>query len=516
MRRHTLAVRCALFVWATAIAGLLLSTAAQAQKFEVTPVTEKKVAQLPAGALFWRIDTFPTLDKAQAVAGPTALAAEVDGKAWLFTLGPAGGSSPGGTKVAEIGRVPPINAPEYLLRVVQSGGPPGAKTSVHTHPGSETFYVLSGELTQKKPDGVMHVAAGQPMPGHLPNTPMQVSSTGTGELRALVMFVNDATKPFSSPAVFPTAAATPDASAVVIRYLDDRGYVPPYELAEALGWLKGTDIRLEQEGDSPGGPESLAALASGKIDIAGAATPAIINAIAGGAKILCVMPRAGISKDVDSKFFVLDDSSIKAATNLNDKSIAVNTLGAHLDYTVREYLRVNGLKTDEVKLIAIPGPRLDQTLHDRAADVVAVGAWQGPIAAKIASEGGVRVLFTDHDVLGDIVLASNAMERSFIDQHPEAVKALVTASAKAVDWATQHPDDAKKLVAQILKSRGEDPAGAATWPGYGLARHALYSDHDTQFWLDVLVREGKLKPGQFRPEDIATNKYNSSPDIVQH
>lgn len=34
------------------------------------------------------------------------------------------------------------------------------------------------------------------------------------------------------------------------------------------------------------------ALASGTIDIAGAVTPAIINAIAAGAKILCVMPRA--------------------------------------------------------------------------------------------------------------------------------------------------------------------------------------------------------------------------------
>ena len=204
--RHPLALRRSLFVWVTAIVGLLLSTAAQAQKFDVTPVIEKKVSQLPTGPLFWRVDTFPTLAKAQAAAGPTALAAQVDGKAWLFTLGPSGGSSPGGSKVAEIGLVPAINAPEYLLRVVRSGGPPGATTPVHTHPGSETFYVLSGELTQKTPEGVNRVSAGQSMPGHPPNTPMQVSSTGTSELSALVMFVNDATKPFSSPATFVPSA----------------------------------------------------------------------------------------------------------------------------------------------------------------------------------------------------------------------------------------------------------------------------------------------------------------------
>jgi ABC-type nitrate/sulfonate/bicarbonate transport system substrate-binding protein len=313
-------------------------------------------------------------------------------------------------------------------------------------------------------------------------------------------------------------AEAPEANPVVIRYLNDRGYVPPYEIADALGFFKGKGIRFEAEGDSPGGPQALAALASGSIDVAGAATPAVINAIAGGAKILCVMPRAGVSKDVSSKFFVLDSSSIKAATDIKDKSIAVNTLNSHLDYTIREYLRLHGLNKDDVKLVTVPGPQLDETLRDRKADVVAVGVWQSPIAAKIAAEGGVKVLFTDYDVLGDIVLASNAMEKAFIDRHPEAVKEFVTASAKAVDWAAEHPDEARKLVAQILKKRGEDlgAAAAARWPGYGISQHALYKDHDTKFWLDVLVREGKLKPGQFSPEDIATNKYNPNAQLAQH
>jgi ABC-type nitrate/sulfonate/bicarbonate transport system substrate-binding protein len=307
-----------------------------------------------------------------------------------------------------------------------------------------------------------------------------------------------------------------DTTPVVIRYLNDRGYVPPYEIADALGFINSKSIRLESEGDSPGGPESLAALAAGKIDIAGAATPAMINAIADGAKILCVMPRAGVSKDVNSKFFVLDSSPIKAAMDLKGNSIALNTLGAHLDYTVREYLKLHDLNRDDVKLVKVPGPQLDEALRERQADVVAVGAWQGPIAAKIAAEGGVRVLFTDHDVLGDIVLASNAMETRFIDQHPQAVKEFVTASAKAVDWVAEHPEEARKLVAQILKKRGEDTAGAATWPGYGLPQHALYRDHDTKFWLDVLVREGKLMVGQFSAEDITTNKYNANAQLARH
>jgi quercetin dioxygenase-like cupin family protein len=203
MMRPPLIFRRSLLVWVTAVVGVLFSTAAQAQKFDVTPVAEKKVPQLPPGPLFWRIDTFPTLAKARAAASPTGLAAEVAGKAWLFTLGPPGGSSPGGSKVTEIGPVPSFTAPEYLLRINRAAGSPGAKTPVHMHPGAETFYVLSGELTQKIPDGVKRVSAGQPMLGHSPNTPMQVSSSGNSNLSALVMFVTDATKPFSSPATMP-------------------------------------------------------------------------------------------------------------------------------------------------------------------------------------------------------------------------------------------------------------------------------------------------------------------------
>jgi hypothetical protein len=90
-----------------------------------------------------------------------------------------------------------------LLRINNTGGPPGVKTPIHTHPGSETFYVLTGQLSQKSAHGESHIDAGQAMPGHGPGMPMEVSSSGTSDLNALVMFVVDATKPFSSPATMP-------------------------------------------------------------------------------------------------------------------------------------------------------------------------------------------------------------------------------------------------------------------------------------------------------------------------
>lgn len=169
----------------------------------IKPLAEKKVAELPAGPLFWRVESFATLAQAQAAAGPMGLVAESRGKAWLFTLGPAGGSSDGGTKMAEMGPLPPIAAPLYLLRVNEASGPSGSITPVHSHPGAEAVYVLAGEETFRTPHSVKRVGAGKAEAGHAAGTPMQASSSGSEDLYALVMFVVDATKPFSSPAKLP-------------------------------------------------------------------------------------------------------------------------------------------------------------------------------------------------------------------------------------------------------------------------------------------------------------------------
>lgn len=190
-----------------AFAGALLACAlaghpatAENVPLAIKALAEKKVAKLPAGQLYWRIETLPTLAEARAAAGEFALAAEASGKAWLFTLGAKGGGTPGAIKVAEVGPVPALQASEYLLRINHASGPPGAKTPAHTHPGSEAFYVLAGRLGQRTPHGVSHAEPGQVMNGHGADMPMVVFSAGSVALDQLVMFVVDATRPFSSPA----------------------------------------------------------------------------------------------------------------------------------------------------------------------------------------------------------------------------------------------------------------------------------------------------------------------------
>jgi hypothetical protein len=186
-----------------AVAAVLCSAAFAQQPLVIRPLVEREVGDLPAGELVWRIEIYPSIDAAQAAAGRWSLVAEADGRVWLFTLGAAGGSSPGGTKVSEVGPIPRVSAPRYLLRINEATGAPGSVTPVHSHPGSEAYYVLAGEQSVRGAHGTMVIKAGTPEAGHGPAMAMQVSSSGSSDLESLVMFVVDATQPFSSPASLP-------------------------------------------------------------------------------------------------------------------------------------------------------------------------------------------------------------------------------------------------------------------------------------------------------------------------
>lgn len=302
----------------------------------------------------------------------------------------------------------------------------------------------------------------------------------------------------------------------VVKFFSNHGWATAYELAGALGWLKEKGIEVQSAGFAQGGPEAVFGLNNGSVQLADAATASLINAVAGGSPIIGVMPNLGVSETVNSKFFVLANGPLKTAQDLKDKSIAVNTLGAHLDYVVRVYLKKHAMKPSDVQLVVVPGPQLDQVLRHKQVDVAATGAgWQTTFEGQIEAGGGVRVLFTDYDVLGSIGLGNTIMSKSFVEQHPQLVRDLVTTSAKAADWANTHLDQATKLIAEIFKKRGDNPELAKYWHGFGLRPHALYADNDAQFWIDALVGEGKLKAGQIAPADVVTNKYNDLAHLSQ-
>lgn len=166
-------------------------------------LAEKRVDELPAGPLFWRLERATTLSEAHEAAGPhTLTGADSAGGAWTATLQAS-------AAFTDPGPLPRVVASDYLLRMTEVTGPRGSTSPVVTMPGSAAVYVLAGEMCLRTAGGVARVTAGTSALSPAADTPMQASSCGSTPLRALWLSVTDAGRPDSSPARFPTAPAAP-------------------------------------------------------------------------------------------------------------------------------------------------------------------------------------------------------------------------------------------------------------------------------------------------------------------
>jgi len=300
------------------------------------------------------------------------------------------------------------------------------------------------------------------------------------------------------------------AEEVKLRYLASQGGLSAHELAAELGYFDGTGITIQNVGYATGGPASLIALASGDVEIGSAATSAVLNSIVGGNDFVAAYPSNGINDEVQSIFYVLEDSPIRDIKDIAGKSIAVNTLGAHLDYTIREALHSVGLPTDAANQIVVPGPQLEQVLRSGQVDISAFGYWQTTFEGVAKQKGGLRAIFDDTDVLGEIAGGFVVLRRDFIKKHPEAAKVFVEQSERALDYAREHPKETKAIFAKALAERGENADIAQYFRGYGVRPGGKAVERDLQFWIDVLVREGKLKQGQLSANDLLYTSETAS------
>jgi len=302
------------------------------------------------------------------------------------------------------------------------------------------------------------------------------------------------------------AAAEPEQ--VTIRFLASQGGLVAHELADALGYFNGTGITLKNVGYAQGGPASLFALASGDVELGSAATAAVLNSVASGNDFIAAYASNGINKTTESIFYTLEGSPIHSIKDLAGKTIAVNTLGAHLDYTVREALHSVGLPENAAKLVVVPGPQLEQVLRSKQVDISAFGYWQKTFEGAALKNGPLQKVFGDTDVLGEIAGGFVVLRRDWIKEHPQAAKVFVEKSEAALEYARLHPAETKAVIAKVLASRGENADIAQYFTGYGVREGGKAVTRDLQFWIDILARGGVLQPGQLKAGDILYNPAN--------
>jgi ABC-type nitrate/sulfonate/bicarbonate transport system substrate-binding protein len=141
-------------------------------------------------------------------------------------------------------------------------------------------------------------------------------------------------------------------------------------------------------------------------------------------------------------------------------------------------------------------------LRSKQVDIAAFGYWQTTFEGAARAGGGLRKVFDDTDVLGEIAGGFTVLRRDWVEAHPQAARDFVEKSAQALDYARENPEKTREIIAKLLEKRGENPEVARFFAGFGVREGGLPVERDVQFWIDVLVREGALQPGQLAAADI--------------
>ncbi|WP_437939144.1 ABC transporter substrate-binding protein [Sorangium sp. So ce341] len=308
------------------------------------------------------------------------------------------------------------------------------------------------------------------------------------------------------------SAAGPEAEfeTLELRYQGNNGTVSPIELAEELGYL--APVRLNFIGSTVSGPQSVQAVVTGDTDFGGAFNGAIIKLIAAKAPIIAVAGYYGVDEQRQSGFYVLNDSPLRAARDLLDRSISMNTLGAHSEFMVKEFLSRNQITPEEsrrITLLVVPPVNGEQLLREKQVDVASLGDIYRDRALE---RGGVRALFSDYELYGKFTAGSYVMKTSFIKDNPKTVRRFVEATAKAIEWARSTPREtvvARFIALMKKRGRNEEDAAIRFWRSYGVAgKGGLIAERDFQIWLDWMVKGGELKPGEIALSRLYTNEFN--------
>ena len=173
--------------------------------FNVGTVTGLHFSQAP---VYWHLRAFPNRNAAEAAKSPTGIVVEEAGRVWLSEFGPRSPAPRAGKAIAVVGPLRLPAAKAYAAVLSYAVMRPGDKSRVHTHPGPEGWYVLSGAQCLDTPAGAHRARAGGTMTVRA-NIPMELNVTGKTLRRAFALVIHDSTQQRGTPSDWkPSGACT--------------------------------------------------------------------------------------------------------------------------------------------------------------------------------------------------------------------------------------------------------------------------------------------------------------------
>lgn len=223
-----------------------------------------------------------------------------------------------------------------------------------------------------------------------------------------------------------------------------KGYYAPQFLASRKGWFaaKGVTVQDVPLGMSAGiaGAE---ALVSGSADVAVMGDVPALIALASNRD--CVLIAAYGGGEKMHSIIATEKAGITKPADLAGKRLGVQ-FGSSTHGAVYLYLEHNGIDPATVKLVNMPQKDLIEGLQSDSIDALAASEPTPTLALKkVPGAHEVAVLSGLGNDYPLLLVASKA----FADAHPDAIRAIVAGTRKAVDWINTDPDAAGAATAAV-------------------------------------------------------------------
>ncbi len=217
-----------------------------------------------------------------------------------------------------------------------------------------------------------------------------------------------------------------------IYYAADRGFFKKYGLD--------VDIRAMSNG-----PAILAALVGGGLDIGIINVTSLAAARAHGVEARFVAPSGvATAASLTDQMFVLPDSPVHNAADLNGKTIAVTALGTLVEVEAKSWLAQNGGDYKSIKFIEAPIPQMAAMLQQHRADAAMISEPFASLAKK-----GIRSLGPIDNGIGTPFLTLGwCATDAWIAANTDTATRFAAAIAEASVWANAHHAESAEIIAK--------------------------------------------------------------------
>jgi NitT/TauT family transport system substrate-binding protein len=208
-----------------------------------------------------------------------------------------------------------------------------------------------------------------------------------------------------------------------------------------------------------GGAQAIPALVAGDIDFAIGQPMGPFRAALGGeeVRILSNYANSLASGDRDVNSVVASaDSGVSSWADLAGKTVAVNSLGAAGDLTIRAAVDADGGDSSTIEFVAVPFPDVPAQIEAGTIDA----AWvPDPFRGMVVGAGGTDLGGPYQAAIPGLTVLTSFTLQSVIDEQPEMVTAWTEALAEALEFAAGNEDAVRAAIATNLDIPEEAAAG---------------------------------------------------------